>query len=540
MIPGFVMAVRQRGWWWTLVGLLVLACASSHAIDLKEYLEERAMLLAQEQTTIMGQEQVLSADEQAVNKELMLNKMREMDKSFETHDFPPSKNFMSVRHEIEASDVFKMIQQMPKGAALHLHDTAMASSSWVVEEISYWPNLYMCYTKDDQLLTMFFETPDTTCDWQLMSEVRESYPSADEFDQELLSRLSILTDNPDEKYPDLNSVWSAFQGVFIAITGMLMYRPAWESYLYRAHQEFAHDNVLYIEFRGTLPLLYELNGTMLTEIESAAVYRDTAKRFLDNHPDQFFGTRYIYAPPRLVDNATMEGYVALVRELRAQFPDFVAGFDLVGQEDLGNPLIDFLAYLLPLHDAQVPVFYHSGETAWMGTSTDENLVDALLLNATRIGHGYAITKHPEAKQLAIEKDVPLEICPISNQVLKLVADLRNHPAAGLVAEGFPVVVSSDDPGFWGAVGISHDFYEAFMALGGAKADLRFLKQLAINSIMYSTLDEEAKSALMLKWVEKWDEFIATTNRLNSCTSKKFYPVTSSTSTLGPSSTHKLF
>ena len=48
--------------------------------------------------------------------------------------------------------------------------------------------------------------------------------------------------------------------------------------------------------------------------------------------------------------------------------------------------------------------------------TDINIIDAILLGAKRIGHGYAIVKHPEAKKLARHKNIPLEICPISNQV----------------------------------------------------------------------------------------------------------------------------
>ena len=48
--------------------------------------------------------------------------------------------------------------------------------------------------------------------------------------------------------------------------------------------------------------------------------------------------------------------------------------------------------------------------------TDENLIDAIMLNTTRIGHGYAIVKHPALEKIIKEKDIALEVCPVSNQV----------------------------------------------------------------------------------------------------------------------------
>lgn len=71
----------------------------------------------------------------------------------------------------------------------------------------------------------------------------------------------------------------------------------------------------------------------------------------------------------------------------------VIGYDLVGPEDGGRPLIDFIEPLLKFKDMQkeagveIPYIFHAGECLGDGNSTDSNLYDAILLGTKRIGHG---------------------------------------------------------------------------------------------------------------------------------------------------------
>jgi adenosine deaminase CECR1 len=101
----------------------------------------------------------------------------------------------------------------------------------------------------------------------------------------------------------------------------------------------------------------------------------------------------------------------------------------------------------------------------------------------------------------------IEVCPISNQVLGYVADLRSHPAGLYINSGLPVVICPDDPGIWKCT-LSYDFYEAFMAWG---LDLKCLKQLAMNSLVYSAMDPEEKERALVFWRKKWAEFISWLN-----------------------------
>lgn len=66
---------------------------------------------------------------------------------------------------------------------------------------------------------------------------------------------------------------------------------------------------------------------------------------------------------------------------------------------------------------------------------------------------------------------------------------------------------SDDPSFWGALPLTHDFYFAFLGIASARQDLRAIKKLILNSFEYSALDEQQQLAAKSIWQKKWSAFI---------------------------------
>ena len=63
----------------------------------------------------------------------------------------------------------------------------------------------------------------------------------------------------------------------------------------------------------------------------------------------------------------MKNDLQLAANLSREMPEFFIGFDLVGQEDLGRPLIDFADQLIEARNRfGLKYFFHAGETNWQG------------------------------------------------------------------------------------------------------------------------------------------------------------------------------
>nr|ALL27025.1 adenosine deaminase [Phlebotomus perniciosus] len=474
----------------------------------KDYLQKRSYYLAEEEDRSVGSDIELTAKEQIVNERLMALKRKELAEGLENPaGFIPWNHMFDVLNRINSSEIFDILRRMPKGGILHAHDTALCSTDYVIS-LTYEPNLWQCTDPETGALSFKFSreapTNTETCQWTSVAAERTKL-GEENYNSGLRSQLSLYTTDPINHNRDVDSIWRQFMGIFGVNDGLLSYAPIWKAYYKQFLKEMMEDGVQYLELRGTLPPLYDLDGKTYHEEEILHIYQDATREFKQENPT-FIGAKFIYAPVRVVDDAGLPALMDKVRELHEQYPNFMAGFDLVGQEDKGRPLIDFSKEILGLPDS-INFFFHAGETNWNGL-TDDNLIDAVLLGTKRIGHGYAVLKHPRVLKQVKRDKIALEVCPVSNQVLRLVADMRNHPGAVLLAnKEYPVVISSDDPSFWEAKPLTHDFYMAFLGLASERQDLRLLKQLAINSIKYSAMTPLEKMNAMRLWEAEWKKFI---------------------------------
>nr|XP_043067539.1 adenosine deaminase 2-like [Drosophila bipectinata] len=449
--------------------------------DRNQYEQDRKQIVDDEEALQAGNDFNLSSKEADVDRIFMGFKEKELTRGFRHEDqHTAALHFFKAKKMIEKGDVFPFLKMMPKGALLHVHDAAAVSSKWVIKNLTYMPGMLR------------------------ISEERDYAWYTSIYDDGLEKSINLRAAYPEMVFPTLKDVWDKFQNMFGTMGDVFSYLPAFQRYIWQMLTELYLDNVMYAEIRSSLKELYDEKGKVYSKDFTTRLYINISKKFVKEYPD-FLGIKIIYGGRRS-DITTIKQSIKEFIQLNKDFPEFVIGYDLVGQEDKGMPLHSVLDALDELPEA-TRLYFHAGETNWFGSLMDANLLDAILLKTKRIGHGYALAKHPTLMQMVKTNSIGLEISPISNQVLNLVWDMRNHPAAMYLAEDIPMSITNDDPGFWDAEGLSYDFYYAIMSMAPNSAGLSLLKALVWHSIDYSTLSSAEKEKGLSILNRRWEKFL---------------------------------
>ncbi|XP_061523407.1 adenosine deaminase 2-A isoform X2 [Phycodurus eques] len=557
------------------VTLLWLAAAAAGMPDPSQ----RDELMRREASRRTGGGVALTAAERRLDGELRRMKEREM----AAEPFPPAVHFFKAKGLIRDSPVFKLLQDMPKGGALHVHSSSLVSAEWLVKNATYRPHCYVCFTWDNSARFVFSRRrpyPRWDCFyWQLVSALRAEAGDAAAFDarypltSSLLQKLSSDDTRIAFKLDEASHAGHRRPGRRVPGPGRRVGqvreslrcrrragepRPRPEG-LPPAGPARAPPRQRHVSGAAQRPVQgssslssrrqkHSRRDRVLSRVASdVRAGRKHPRQDLDAedfprrrrevcgrasglpgrspHRSRAQGIECVRGEggrrgghgaaeglPRCGGGIRPGTHSRLTQVLPTRRDGYATGTGClvlqVGREDGGRPLWYFRdALSLPAQmGVTLPYFFHAGETDEEGTETDQNVLDALLFNSSRIGHGYALARHPLAKEMSRVRQVAVEVCPISNQVLKLVSDLRNHPAAVLMAEGHPLVISSDDPSMFGTAGLSYDFYQAFVGIGGLKANVGTLKELALNSI--SSLPPTLKDSAQAAWRRKWDAFVS--------------------------------
>jgi adenosine deaminase CECR1 len=420
----------------------------------------------------------------------------------DTHSRDMGGRFLANKDRIDRSKIFRASQMMPKGAHQHLHfnselppevlfpharspqmqdtmfirSTAPLATRAAFDDTEIVFNVFPATTPSANIFSKTYnpnaKDPDNN-PWMLWREFRRQFPTrnaarepVDLEPAERWARLKMVV-TAERAYSGgqtHNRAWACFNQGTRAFKGLVGYESVYRWYIGHIIDSMIDDKVMYAELRPmlldkTMPSddgLRKLGHREQMQIICEEVAKKRSELESMDQLDKFpFGLKIIYCTPRSIPLTKMESELDDCIQLKLRFPDLICGFDLVGAEDRPNSVGFYADLLLAFQETcselkiSIPFMFHAGETLidTGGSSKPENsnLYDSLLLHAKRIGHGYALLKHPLLVEKYKEAGICLELCPISNELLHLCGNAREHPYPQLLAAGLHCTLNADNP-----------------------------------------------------------------------------------------------
>ena len=470
--------------------------------------------------------------------------------------YHPGMVYRLGQERIQTTKLWEIVKRMPKGALLHAHYDAMVDVDWLVnqalategmailaEQSMFSPDARRAgsfrFKYSKQLLseaTSIWDSGYQPKQLAPLQQMAESFPDGGlhGFKAWLRERGTITLEESLESHLGQDDIWAKFTSCFPILNSMLSYEPIFRASVQRILSELMNDGIRWVDFRIAFVFQYQREFSEEPETgyhEFFQAFGEEVKKFQATGAGRnFWGSRFIWTTLRRFENKEIMESMKQCIAAKTAYPDLIAGFDLVGQEELGRSLAD----LTPLFfwfrkkclesGVAIPFFFHAGECLGDGDDTDHNLFDAILLGTRRIGHGFSLYKHPLLVEMVKQRKILIEVCPISNEVLRLTSSIKSHPVPALIARGVDVALCNDDPAILGhgMNGLAHDFWQALQ--GWDNLGLEGLGSLAENSVRYAAyapdqttkewnkdvkdgiFGDGVRASRLREWTSEWNKF----------------------------------
>lgn len=452
-------------------------------ISLEEYKTLREEIALNNQNLVGV---VLNDDEKKADKKLSELKKKFSDTCGETMHYSMS----AIRDErIRESELYEFIRKLPKGSDLHVHGTSLIPVNKMID--------FLC---DYEKLLINIKTYVLT-----FENGQDTYPLKKALNEGLITKEELNTKWTTLGCQDKKGIWNYFEELFERLGAIDLDNDLLKKYYVFAFEYYVSLKIYHVEIHVLLSKNQEETNSIINIIKEA--YFEVKKKH-NELVVSIIGTSMkmfeSIEETKEIFNCTIKAQETIKDDFDSNnIHDFVLGMDLINEEDKSRPLIEYASLLLEIRNKYPNFNYylHCGESI---NTRNDNLIDAYLLDAKRVGHGTNLYRYPDLLKKYADKEICLESCLISNQVLRYVKDLRLHPSAEYLKRGVTIALCSDDPVFFEYDTLVDDFFAAIVCWDLGIAEV---KHLCINSIMYSGLDNISKKKLMEDWHVAWKGFI---------------------------------
>ncbi|MHA1950978.1 MAG: adenosine deaminase [Candidatus Thorarchaeota archaeon] len=181
-----------------------------------------------------------------------------------------------------------------------------------------------------------------------------------------------------------------------------------------------------------------------------------------------------------------------------QNPHNIVSIDIGGNETKFPPK-PFAGVYERAREMGLHLVAHAGEAAG-----PQSIWDAIeFLKVERIGHGVTARNDTKLIEYLKEKQICLEMSPISNVRTGVVASIQDHPIREFYDKGLLVTVNSDDPSLF-HTDLNYEYTQIHEHLGFSLSELI---QLSMNGIESAFIDDSKKAEFRTLFTEEYDRIM---------------------------------